>query len=170
MGILIFLIIIGIFVAFIYVNVKIQNLKGRAIKQVFRNNGVSFNLNEEISKGFEKSGLKKFLEDNSTFTEESIKEILQQYINKIIEKNSISEFSEGVCQKMQNDSKIEKLKNMQFVRVNITQYNSNTKKLVGNVVYTDNRDEYNVFLICNVMGEKIKLENYRINKGEELGL
>ena len=83
---------------------------------------------------------------------------------------TISEFSEGVCQKMQNDSKIEKLKNMQFVRVNITQYNSNTKKLVGNVVYTDNRDEYNVFLICNVMGEKIKLENYRINKGEELGL
>ena len=68
---------------------------------------------------------------------------------------------------MKKDSKLEKLKNMQFKRVNIMSYTNS--KLNALAVYTDGRDEYNIYLMCDVINNKIRLDKYRINKGEVIG-
>ena len=68
---------------------------------------------------------------------------------------------------MQKDSKIEKLQSMQFKRINITGYNS--QRLNAMAVYTDNKDEYNMYLIFNILGNEIQLMKYQISKGSVVG-
>lgn len=169
MGFLVFLIIVLLFVGFIFVNIKINNLKYRAKQHILKDTGISSaDINATINSGVEKKQLQKFLEDNTDFTEESIKDLLKEYTVQLINRNSIDEFSETTNEKMQKDSKLEKIKNMQFRRVNIMNYGNS--KLNAVVVYTDNRDEYNIYLICDVIDNKIKLDKYRISKGAVVGL
>lgn len=111
--------------------------------------------------------MKKFLEENPSYTEESIKDLLKEYTVQIFNRNSISEFSQEVCEKMQKDSKIEKLQSMEFKRANINYYSD--LKLKAIVVYTDNRDEYNVYLTCSVIDNIVKLDKYQITKGSVVG-
>ena len=56
---------------------------------------------------------------------------------------------------------------MQFRRTNINYYANS--KLEATVIYTNNRDEYEVYLICNIQDGKIKLEKYKISKGAVVG-
>lgn len=168
MGFLVLLIIVLFIVGFIFINIKISNLKYRAKQHILKDTGASSSdIGATITTGFEKKHLERFLEENTNFTEESIKDLLKEYTVQLINRNSIDEFSETINEKMQKDSKLEKIKNMQFRRVNIMSYGNS--KLNAVVVYTDNRDEYNIYLICDVIDNKIKLDKYRISKGAVIG-
>lgn len=169
MTIVILLIIVLLFVGLIFINTKINNLKYRAKQQVLKNTGISSSdINAGIAGGLEKKHLQKFLEENPNFTEESIKELLKQYAIQICNKNQINEFSQEVCEKIQKDSKLDKMQNMEFRRVNINSYGKSV--LGGVVVFTDNRDEYDVYLTCDVLENEIKVNKYQILKGVAVGL
>lgn len=168
MGFLFLLVIVLVIVGFIFINIKINNLKYRAGQQMLKNTGIS---SSEISAGitgsFEKKYLQSFLQDHPNYTEESIKALLKQYTVQIINRNSINEFSQAVYEKIQNDSKIDKIQMMEFKRANINYYGESKLKAV--VVYTDNRDEYDIFLTCSILGDRIQLDEYRIGKGAVVG-
>lgn len=168
MGFLVFLVIVLLFVGFIFVNIKINNLKYRAKQHILKDTGASSaDISATINSGFEKKQLQKFLEDNNEFTEDSIKELLKTYTIKIINMEVIEEFSQTVIEKMQKDSKLQKIRNMEFRRVNINFYAKS--KLNAIVVYTDNRDEYNVYLNCSILNNKVILDRYQISKGAVIG-
>lgn len=165
---LIVIIVILLIVGYIFISIKMNNLRYRAEQHVLKDTGISSsNINSGISKGLEKKYLEKLLEENSNFTEESLKALLKEYVNNIINRESINEFSQAVCEKIEKDSKINKIKDMSFKRVNINYYGNS--KLNAIVVYTDNRDEYNIFLRCTISDEKIKLDKYQISRGVVVG-
>ena len=156
------------FVGFIFINTKLGDLKHRATQQVLKNTGISSSeIESKVEGSVEKRHLKKFLEENESFTEESIRELLKQYTMKLINRDSINEFSQTVYEKMQKDSKLDKMQNMQCVRASINYYGK--PKLNAIVVYTDNRDEYNIYLYCSMLGERIQLDKYQISKGSVIG-
>lgn len=168
MGVLFFLIIILFVAGLIFINIKINDFKYRAKQQVLKNTGISSSdINAGITGSFEKKHLQKFLEEHPNYTEESIKELLKNYTVQIFNKNSINEFSQIVYEKMQKDSKLEKMQSMEFKRTNINYYGNS--KLGAIIVYTDNKDEYNVYLTCSILGERIQLDKYQISKGAVVG-
>lgn len=168
MGFIIFLIFVVFIVGFIVINIKIGNLKYRASQQILRNTGISSSdINAGISENFEKKALQRFLSEHSEYTEDSIKELLKQYTFQIFNRNPIDEFSQEVCKKIQKDSKLNKMQNMEFKRININYYQK--PKLLAIVVVTDNKDEYNITLTCKVLEDKIQVESYRIDQGAVLG-
>lgn len=168
MGFIMFIVIALIFVGFIFINIKIGDLKYRAKQQVLKNTGISSSdINAGITGSFEKKHLQKFLEEHPNYTEESIKDLLRQYTVQIFARNSINEFSQAVYEKMQKDSKLDKMQTMEFRRTNISHYGDS--KLNAIVVYTDNRDEYNVYLNCSVLGNRVQLDKYQISKGAVIG-
>ncbi len=163
-----FIIIVGIFAFFIFINVKISNFKYRAKQQVLKNTGISSSdINAGITSNFEKKHLDKFLTEHTEFTEKTIKDLLKQYTVQLFHRNLINEFSQTVYEKMQKDSKLEKMQTMEFRRANINYYGN--ERLNAIVVYTDNRDEYNVYLNCSILGNKIQLDKYQISKGAVVG-
>ena len=111
--------------------------------------------------------MEKFLEEHSEYTEESIKELLKQYSIQLFNKSLTNEFSQDVQEKIKNDSKLDKMQNMEFKRANINYYGNS--RLNAIVVFTDNRDEYNVFLNCNIVDNKIQVSKYQITKGAVVG-
>lgn len=164
---LIIIILLG-FIGFIFINIKLGDLKHRATQQILKNTGISSSkIESKVEGSVEKRHLNKFLEENESFTEESIRDLLKQYTVQLIKKESIKEFSQPVFEKMQKDSKLDNMKNMQFVRASINYYGK--PKLNAIVVYTDNRDEYNIYLYCNMVGEIIQLDKYQISKGSVVG-
>lgn len=168
MGFLIIIVIVLIFVGFIFINIKLGDLKHRATQQVLKNTGISSsNIASGVEGSVEKRHMKKFLEENPNFTEESIRDLLKQYTVQIINRDSINEFSQTVYEKMQKDSKLDKMQNTQFVRASINYYGN--QKLNAIVIYTDNRDEYNIYLYCSILGERIQLDKYQISKGAVVG-
>lgn len=168
MEFIVLLVIALIFAGIIFVCIKVNQLKYRASQQLLKNTGISASdFNAEITGGLEKKHLQKFLQENSEFSEESIKNLLKQYAIQIFNRNSINEFSQAVYEKMQQDTKLDKMKNMEFRRANISYYKN--PKLNAVVVFTDNKDEYNIYLICSILGNKIQLDDYRISKGEVVG-
>lgn len=165
MEILVVLIVIVIIIA---IQIFISNVKYRAKQHLLRNTGISSSELSETGEGiWEESFLKKFINDNPTFTEESIKNLLKEFAYKIIQKENDDAFSQEVYKKRENDKKADKMQEMNFVRVNI--YNYSKPKLNAFAIYSDNKDEYKLYLKCNVENEKITVEKYNIAKGEVLG-
>lgn len=163
-----FIVIILILVGIVFISIKISDLKYRAGQQILKNTGISSSdINAGITESFEKKHLQKFLEENPSFTEESIKNLLQRYTTQIFNRNSINEFSQVVYEKMQKDTKLDKIQTMEFRRTNINYYGNS--KLNAIVVYTDNRDEYNVYLNCSILGNRVQLDKYQISKGAVVG-
>lgn len=168
MGFLGFIIFVGFAALFIFVNIKISNFKYRAKQQVLKNTGISSSdINAGVISNFEKKYLEKFLAEHTEFTEEKIKDLLRKYTIELFSRNSINEFSQVVYEKMQKDTKLEKMQTMEFRRANIIYYNN--EKLNATVVYTDNKDEYNVYLDCTILENKIQLDKYEISKGAVVG-
>lgn len=168
MAFIIIVIIILVFVGAIILNTKLGNLKYRAKQHVLKNTGLSSSdIGAGIKGALGKKHLERFLEENPNYTEESIKDLLRQYSDKIINKNQISQFSQSVCDKMQKDAKLDKMKDMQFRRAIINYYGSS--KLGAVVSYTDNRDEYNIYLTCTVSNQNIEIDKYQITKGSVVG-
>lgn len=152
----------------IFISIKISNLKHRATQHILKNTGISqSDITAGINSGFEKKYLERFLQEHASYSEDSIKDLLKQYTIQIFNRNAISEFSDKVCEKMQTDSKLDKMKEMEFRRISISYYSNS--KLGAIVVYTDNKDEYNIALSCNVIEDKIQVEKYQINKGAVVG-
>lgn len=168
MGFLVLLAIIVFLVGFLVITIAIGNLKHRARQHFLKDTGVSTaEISAGLAQNFVKKHLQKFLQEHSNYTEESIKDLLNQYTIQLMNRNTINEFSETVCQKMQTDSKLDKMQKMEFKRVLITYYGS--PRLNATVVYTDNKDEYNVYLTCNIVDDKIQVEKYQIAKGSVVG-
>ena len=165
MGAIIVLLILGVF---IFVSIKINNLKYRAKQQILKNTGISSSdINRGMSSAFEKKHLERFINEHSNYTEESLKEELKQYTNQLINKNLVNEFSDKIHEKIQKDAKLEKLQKMEFKRINISYYNDS--KLCATAIYTDNRDEYEINITCNILEDKIQVDDYRISKGAVVG-
>lgn len=168
MSVLIFLIIVAVIALFIFINVKIGDLKYRAKQHILKNSGISSSdISAGITGSFEQKYIQRFLIDYPNFTEKSLKELLKQYTIQIFSRTSVEQFSQNVCEKMQTDAKLDKMKMMDFRRINITSYSNSKLNVVA--VYTDGKDEYNVYLICSVLENKIYLDKYRIAKGNVVG-
>ncbi len=168
MGVLIFFVFLVFIVGAIFINVKMSNLKYRASQQILKNTGISSSdINAGITGSLEKKHLQKFLAEHPNFTEDSVKELLKEYTFQIFNRNIINEFSQEVCNKMQKDSKLDKMQTMEFKRTNINYYGNS--RLNAIFVVTDNKDEYNVNLTCSISDDKIQVESYRITEGAVLG-
>ena len=167
-GLLIFLGMGVVFVGYIFINIKLSKLKYRAKQHILKNTGLSSSdINAGIDDAFEEKRLEKFLEEHPDFTEDTIKDLLKKYTIHIFDRSSINEFSQTVYEKLQKDSKLDKMKAMEFVRCNIDYYANS--KLNATVIYTDNKDEYNVYLYCSILGSRIQLDRYQIAKGTVVG-
>ena len=165
MGAIIFLLFLGVV---IFISIKVSDLKHRATQHILKNTGISSSdIASGINSGFEKKYLEKFLQEHSNYTEDSIKDLLKQYADQIFNRNLIAEFDEKVCEKIQTDTKLDQMQKMEFRRTNISYYKDS--KLGGIVVYTDGKDEYNMHINCNIIGESIRVEKYQINKGAVVG-
>lgn len=168
MGFLFVLIFIAIFAGFVFVAVKMANLRERATQHILKGTGISqSDINSGIQGSFEKKQLQTFLNSNPNYTEESVKALLKNYASNIFNKNPMPEFSAEVTEKMQNDSKLDKMQTMIFRRATINGYSNN--KLMATIVYTDDKDEYEIYMVCNVNNDKIQVEKYRIQKGAVVG-
>lgn len=162
--IIFFLILAGI----IFISIKISNLKHRATQHILKNTCISSSdITSGINSGFEKKYLEKFLQEHSNYTEDSIKDLLKQFAEQIINGNLIAEFDEKVCEKIKTDTKLDKMQKMEFRRTHIAYYRES--KLGGIVVYTDGKDEYDMHINCNILEESIRVEKYQINKGAVVG-
>ena len=166
-----FLIIVGIIIfigIFIFVNIKIGELHGRAREQILKGSGFSTTeLSEKIYGEYEKKHIQQISADYPNYTEDNFKNILKEYSMKLVNKEQRNEFSQTVNEKMQNDSKLEKLKEMEFKRINITKYKNPDFNAIA--VFSDSKDEYNMYLIGKIENNYIALDNYRIQKGQMEG-
>ena len=168
MGFLIIVVIIVAIVAMCFIRIKLSNLKYRAKQEILKDTGLSSSeINNSITSGLEKKHLERLLSDNPMYTEESIKNVCKEYAAAIVNRVSRTEFSDRVNQKIGSDRKLDKLQSMSFKRVTISSY-SNFKFGVT-VIYTDNRDEYNVVLGCIIVDGTVTVDAYNIMKGTVVG-
>ena len=152
----------------IFISIKISNLKYRATQHVLKNTGIStVDITAGINNSFEKKYIDKFLQEHPSYTEDSIKDLFREYANKIINRNLISQFDESVCEKIQTDSKLDKMQEMEYRRTHIAYYRDS--KLGAMVIFTDGKDEYNVHINCNILEEELRVEKYQINRGAVVG-
>lgn len=164
-----FIIIILIIVIVVFISIKIANLKDRAIQHVLKDTDFSrSNINKEINRGFEKKQLEKFLQEHTEYTEESLRELFRNYCTQLFNRTAINEFSSSVCDKMQKDSKIDKMINMQYIRTDIL-LGANNQKINSINIYSDGKDEYNVYLYCSLLQDRIIVDRYLISKGAVVG-
>lgn len=165
MGVIILIIffVVGIFIA-----TKIAELKTRAREHLLKGTGFSYSeINGKIDNSMDETKAKKFLAAHPEYTLESIKELIKNFAIKIINKTEIKEFSPKLVEKMQSDSKIDKLAKMEFKRVNIGA--ANTNFLSGIVTYSDGRDEYCLGIDINYSENKLTILRYYIYRGAEIG-
>lgn len=163
-----FIIVIIILVLFVFVNIKLNNFKERAKQEILKNTGLSSSdISTGVTNSVEKKHLENFLREHPEYTEESIRELLKEYSIKLFNKNLTDEFSEELKDKAISDSKLDKMQAMEFKRANINYYGNS--KLNTIVVFTNNRDEYNVYLYCNIIDGKIQVNKYQITKGAVVG-
>lgn len=168
LGFLILVIVILVIVGLMFIQIKMNNFSDRVRQQALKGTGMSSSeIDAGIKEGMEKKQLERFLEEHKSFTEETLKDMLKEFTIQIIQRNSIKEFSSKVCEKVQNDSKIDKLQNMQFKRVNISHYNDSKIKAIA--VYADNRDEYEIYLDCSLLNDTINLDMYQVCRGNVIG-
>jgi uncharacterized protein YneF (UPF0154 family) len=161
-------VVLGV-VGFLFITFKISDLKYRAGEQILQNTGISSSeLSNKFAGTVEKKQMKKFLDENPNYTDESIKELLKQYTDQIIHRNTNENFTQAVCDKMQKDSKLDKLQEMEYRRINLVGYNNS--KLTATAVYADKRDEYDFQIKCQIVNGKILVESYQSYRGAALGL
>jgi len=165
MGVIIFILVLGVIV---FIGIKISNLKYRAQAHILKDTPFNeSNINASIQGAFEGKYLENFLKEHPNYTEETVKEIFAKYTKQISEGNISNNLSEEVIEKMQKDSKLEKMRNMTYRRTNIYYYKDGNLK-VG-VFYTNNKDEYEFYMDCSIEGNDIKIEKYQIRKGSMVG-
>ena len=168
MEFIVILVLILIIVISVLVSIKFANFKNRIGQEVFK--GTEFsesNINSNIMGGFEKKYMSTFLEEQTSYTEDTFKDLMLNYSQKLINNNLTGEFSSKILEKAPNDRKLQNFQSMKFVRVNLNYYKDT--KLRVDIVYADQRDEYNLLLFCNIENGVIPVDNYQISKGAALG-
>ena len=115
----------------------------------------------------EKRHMESFLKEHSDYTEDSIRAVLRQYSDNLISKSLMDSFGEKVKEKMPNDSKLDKLSSMNFVKASINFYKADKLNAIN--VYSDGRDEYNIYLYFDIINNNFVLQKYQIAKGAVVG-
>lgn len=165
MGIILFF---AIFAVIIFIAVKVDNIKRRAVETMLKDTPLSAsNRSNFRSSAQESMFMKNFLDKHPEYTEESLKELIKNYADQIINKNVIPEMEEKVTTKMQNDNKLDKLLNMEFVRTNLVAYINDC--FTGTATFSDGKDEYELNICIQEKEKQFKIVSYRIGKGIELG-
>ena len=159
-----FLVLAGI----VFISIKISNLKARATQHILKNTGISSSeLGSQYDNQMSQINLKRFLNDHPNYTEESFNQLANQYINSILQRYPRSEFEPYVCEKMQKDQKIDQIKAMQIKRINLESYMGKAMTICA--VYSDNRDEYLLDLLCRIEDNTIFVREYHIRRGRMIG-
>ena len=165
-----FILLLIIFVVVVaFVGVKVNNLKTRAKNHILKNTGLS---DSEISAtaygALGKRYLGKIVADHPSFTEDSVKETAIGFAQDIMNKNSNPAFSDKVVEKMgRGNEKLEKMKSMEFSRVDVPMYMNNMFSAL--VIYNDKKDEYMINMQCKFNGEEIKVNSFDVSKGSSIG-
>lgn len=162
------IIVILFFAITIFITIKIANLKARAKQHLLKNTGFSYaDVSGKVAGAMDDTKAKKFLNVHPEYTLESLKDLIKDYTTQMINRTAIKELSPKVVEKMQKDSKLDKIATMELKRVNISA--SNEKYLSGRAVYTDNRDEYEFELSMSYTESGFIVERYYIYRGAEVG-
>lgn len=166
----IIIIMILIFVIVIAASIALGKLKNRAMQTVLKDTPLSDSaIHKTAQNVLGKKATKKFLEEyGNKYTEESIKSYLMEIGQHLINKDSMSTFSQKVIEKMMNDAKLSKLQQAQVVRASIMSYARNI--LTSFVVVSNGRDEYMITVYAEVDGSGISsIKDYRVQKGVAVG-
>lgn len=169
MGFIIVGIILFMIIA-IVLSTVLGNLRNRATQTILKDTPFSNSaINKTTENVLGKRATKKFLEEHGNiYTEESIKDYFVEAGRHLINKESMSEFSEKVVEKMNNDSKLNKLQQAQITRVSIMSYARNI--LTVFVVANDGRDEYMITMYSSVNANGVaSIDKYTIQKGVAVG-
>ena len=167
-GVIVIIILVAIFAGFIFLSTKINNLKYRAKQQVLKNTGISSsNINSSVTDMVEKRHMESFLKEHSDYTEDSIRAVLRQYSDNLISKSLMDSFGEKVKEKKPNGSKLDKLSSMNFVKASINFYKADKLNAIN--VYSDGRDEYNIYLYFDIINNNFVLQKYQVAKGAVVG-
>ena len=170
MGVFIFFLVILFFVGLIILRIKLNKAKYRAKQTILGKAGLGqSNMNSVTDDVMEKGKLKKFLENHPTYTEDSIKQLIKDFAIEIVSKNLTHSADQKVVEKLSNDSKISRFSNMQIVRCSINGYNEKAGLFMAKVTFTDNRDEYLMFLGFQLSGDELTLTKYQVQKGAVVG-
>lgn len=169
-GVLIFIFVIGLCALLIFISVKINNLKYRAKQSVLNKVGIGdSNVSSASDKIIEKTILNKFLQNHPSYSEESIKSLIQDIALQIVNRNLSYDAEQEVIDKIPNDSKLDKFNGKEPKRVNLNAYNEKYGLFGGKVVFSDNRDEYELYLRFKLTGDNLKVTKYQIQKGMVVG-
>ena len=125
-------------------------------------------VTKAVNQGMENMALGRLLEQNPNLTEQYIKDTLYNYSLQIIHKQTNPMFSEKVVGSMQSDSKLDMMATMQFLRVNVLNYVNGIVYAV--TMYTDGRDEYKLFMTCNINPNGLYVDSYSTAKGDVVGV
>ncbi len=164
------LLFIVFFVIFIIISNKINNARYRAKQTILGKAGIgNSNIISATDSAMEKGKLKKFLENHPTYTEDSIKQLIKDFAVEITHQNLTHSAEQKIIDKLSNDSKITKYSNMQIVGCSINGYNENARLFMAKVTFSDNRDEYMMFLRFQLSGDELILTKYQMQKGVAVG-
>lgn len=164
------IIMIFIFVIVIAASIALGKVKNRAMQTVLKDTPFSDSaIHKTTQNVLGKKATKKFLEEHGNkYTEESIKSYLMEIGQHLINKDSMSIFSQKVEEKMISDAKLSKLQQTQIVRASIMSYARNV--LTSFVVVSNGRDEYQITIWADVDGSGISsIKDYRLQKGVAVG-
>lgn len=166
-----FIVIIGIIVllgGYIFIKIKINNLRYRAEQHVLGGMGLgSANINAAINASQEQGALTKFLAENPSFTEKSLKDTIYAYALNIINGQNNNLMSPKVLEEMAKDSRLEIMRPMTFVRINLLAYRSN--KMSAIAVFTDSKDEYQLMINLSIQNGQLYIESFDSMKGMTKG-
>lgn len=163
---LILLVLIGVGV---FIKIKINKAVYRGRQATLNKFGLgNANIGSAVNKMEEKVALNNLLADNPNLTEQIIKDTVFNYSQMILNRQNNGMFSEKVLNNVMNDKLIDTVRNMQFKRVNIIFYSN--KMFEAMVVYTDQRDEYEMLVFANIRENGIVVDNYSLRKGDVVGL
>ena len=105
MSVLIFLIIVAVIAVFIFINVKISDLKYRAKQHILKNSGISSSdISAGITGSFEQKYIQRFLIDYPNFTEKSLNNIQFKFLVELQWNNLVKMFVKK-CRQMLNWTK-----------------------------------------------------------------
>lgn len=162
------IILIAILGIYIFVSIKISNLKYRAKQHILKDTIVSSaNINAEVQNAIGGKVEKKFLADFPNYTQESLYQLVQECAENIKKKNMTRIMSDKVKEKIEKDKKIDLINEKTYKRMIINGYGG--QRLNATVIYEDNRDEYEIQLYYIIQENNLMLDEYTIVKGAVLG-
>ena len=163
---LILLVLIGVGV---FIKIKINKAVYRGKQATLNKFGLgNANIGKSVNQMQEKAALNKLLADNPNLTEQFVKDTVFNYSQMILNRQNNGMFSEKVLNRVMSDKLVDTVRNMQFKRVNVIFYSG--KMFESIVVYTDQRDEYEMLVFANITENGIVVSDYSLRKGDVVGL